>query len=68
LAKHIPINRRILKNDAGLDDKEIAQYSTLKSVEKILANPNENQIKDDTTVIDKLMGKMQDSFTKESIR
>lgn len=60
LAKHIPINRRILKNDAGLDDKEIAQYSTLKSVEKILANPNENQIKEDTTVINKLMNKMEE--------
>lgn len=60
LAKHIPINRRILKNDAGLDDKEIAQYSTLKSVEKILANPNENHIKEDTTVIDKLMDKMKE--------
>jgi hypothetical protein len=65
LAKHIPINRRILKNDAGLDDKEIAQYSTLKSVEKILANPNENQIKDDTTFIDKLMGKMQELLQKQ---
>lgn len=64
LAKHIPINRRILKNDAGLDDKEIAQYSTLKSVEKILANPNENQIREDTTIIDKLMSTMQESFTK----
>ncbi|MCK9477552.1 MAG: hypothetical protein M0R46_16680 [Candidatus Muirbacterium halophilum] len=60
LAKHIPINRRILKNDAGLDDKEIAQYSTLKSVEKILANPNEKQIKEDTTGIDKLMNKVQE--------
>lgn len=60
LAKHIPINRRILKNDAGLDDKEIAQYSTLKSVEKILANPNGNQIKDDTSVMDKLMNRMQE--------
>lgn len=64
LAKHIPINRRILKNDAGLDDKEIAQYSTLKSVEKILANPNENHIKEDTTVIDKLMDKMQELSQK----
>ncbi|MDN5063922.1 hypothetical protein [Aliarcobacter butzleri] len=60
LAKHIPINRRILKNDAGLDDKEIAQYSTLKSVEKILANPNENQIKEDTTAIDKLIDRIQE--------
>lgn len=60
LAKHIPINRRILKNDAGLDDKEIAQYSTLKSVEKILANPNENQIKENTTVIDRLIGRIQE--------
>lgn len=60
LAKHIPINRRILKNDAGLDDKEIAQYSTLKSVEKILSNPNENQIKEDTTMLDKLMNRMQE--------
>lgn len=68
LAKHIPINRRILKNDAGLDDKEIAQYSTLKSVEKILANPNENQIKEDTTIIDELVSKIQKSLTKESIR
>lgn len=59
LAKHIPINRRILKNDAGLDDKEIAQYSTLKSVEKILANPNDSYLKEDNTVMDKLMDRMQ---------
>lgn len=68
LAKHIPINRRILKNDAGLDDKEIAQYSTLKSVEKILANPNQKQIKEDTAIIDELVSKIQKSLTKESIR
>lgn len=64
LAKHIPINRRILKNDAGLDDKEIAQYSTLKSVEKILANPNEKSQQFDKTIIESFMSKLDSSFIK----